>query len=293
MRIGFAHQYDVYRSDLARTQGHLFDSQRRITTGKKILGLSDDPNGATAAIGLRRLYSAAEQYEKNLTTAKGFLGMTESTLGEMTTLVNRANELAVAGANGTLDQTAREGIVREISEIQRRLVDLGNSEGPGNRRLFAGQLADVKPFNVEDNVLVYRGDTNDMSVEISATETLTITTQLGTALPQLFADLNTLKNHLQSGTTGSISGESIPAMQQATRNLTLMRSTVGTRLQTVEQSTAHHTRRMDELTAQISDVEDVDMSEAILDYKMAETAYQAALQSVSMISRLSLMDFMR
>lgn len=293
MRIGFAHQYDVYRSDLARTQGQLFESQRRITTGKKILGLSDDPNGATASIGLRRLYSAAEQYSKNLTTAKGFLGMTESTLGEMATLVNRANELAVAGANGTLDQTAREGLIREIAEIQRRLVDLGNTEGPGNRRLFAGQLADTKPFNVDGDTLVYSGDANDMTVEISATETMTITTQLGTALPKIFADLNTLKNHLQSGTTGSISGESIPAMQQASRNLTLMRATVGTRLQTVEQSTAHHTRRMDELTAQISDVEDVDMSEAILDYKMAETAYQAALQSVSMISRLSLMDFMR
>lgn len=293
MRIGFAHQYDVYRSDLARTQGQLFDSQRRVTTGKKILGLSDDPVGAASAIGIRRLRAAAEQYGKNLNSAEGFLGMTESTLGEMTTLLNRANELAVAGANGALDQSARQGMVQEISEIQKRLVDLGNAEGPGQRKLFAGQMSDTVPFEVENGVLAYRGDNNDLSVEISATETLTINTQLGTALPDIYDDLNQLKAHLESGATGSISGESIPALQQATRQVTLMRSTVGTRLQSVEQGLSHHTRRMDELTSQLSDVEDVDMSEAILNYKMAETAYQAALQSVSMVSQLSLMDFMR
>ncbi len=293
MRIGFAHQYDVYRSDISRAQGQLFDSQRRVTTGKKILSLGDDPVGAASAIGLRRLRAASEQYGNNLLSAKGFLGMTESTLAEMTTLINRANELAVAGANGTLEQSAREGIVREITEIQKRLVDLGNTEGPGQRKLFAGQRTDTVPFVVDNGTLTYAGDANDLTVEISATETMTISTQLGTALPGIYSDLNRLKEHLQGGATGSISGESIPAMQQATRQITLLRATVGTRMQAVEQGVSHHTRRMDELSSQLSDVEDVDMSEAILDYKMAETAYQAALQSVSMISRLSLMDFMR
>lgn len=293
MRIGFAHQYDVYRNDLSRTQGQLFDAQRRVTTGKKILSLSDDPVGSASAIGIRKLRSAAEQYGKNLQSAKGFLGMTESTLGEMSTLLNRASELAVAGGNGTLDQSAREAMVRELSEIQRRLVDLGNAEGPGQRKLFAGQASDTKPFEVESGALVYKGDNNDLNAEISATETIAINTHLGTLLPDIYDDLNTLKDQLQSGTTASISSISIPALQDAGRQITLSRSTVGTKLQTVEQGLSHHTRRMDELTSQLSDVEDVDMSEAILDYKMAETAYQAALQSVSTISELSLMDFMR
>lgn len=293
MRIGFVHQYDVYRSDLARTQGQLFDTQRRVTTGKRILGLSDDPTGAASAIGLRHVRAANEQYAKNLMSAKAFLGMTESTLGEMATVLNRASELAVAGANGTLDQPAREAMVLEISEIQRRLVTLGNAEGPSQRRLFAGQMTDTIPFVVEDGALTYQGDQNDLTVETSATDTLTINTRLGTALPGIYADLNKLKENLQGGNTGVISGESIPALQEASRHVTFLRGTVGTRLQTVDQGISHLERRMDELSSQLSDVEDVDMSEAILNYKMAETAYQAALQSVSMASRLSLMDFMR
>ena len=82
-------------------------------------------------------------------------------------------------------------------------------------------------------------------------------------------------------------------MQAAKRAFDQMRGDVGTRIQSADQALAHHTRRMDDLTSRISDLEDADMSEAILDYKTAETAYQAAMQTVSMGSQLSLMDFLR
>jgi flagellar hook-associated protein 3 FlgL len=72
-----------------------------------------------------------------------------------------------------------------------------------------------------------------------------------------------------------------------------MRGYVGTRMQTAEQAINHHTRRLDDLTARISQLEDVDIAEAVLEYKTAETAYQAAMQSISVGSQLTLMDFLR
>jgi flagellar hook-associated protein 3 FlgL len=76
-------------------------------------------------------------------------------------------------------------------------------------------------------------------------------------------------------------------------NIGQERGRIGARLQTVAEYQANHARRSEGLTEQISDIEDVDLSQAILELKQAETAYQAALQAVGMTQGLSLMDFLR
>ncbi len=293
MRVSFSHQYDVFRNDLMRTQSDYYIAQQRVSSGKRIQTPSDDPYGTAKAVSLRALRNASDQYSQNLTSAKGFLSMSESTIAEMDTLLKRANELAVGGANGATDQSARTAMAAEITSMQARLVDLANTKGPGERSLFAGQKTDTTPFVAANGTLTYNGDNNDLYVETSPTETMPINTQMGGFLTQVYGQLEALKGNLQGGNQGAISGVDIPAIQASEKALTQLRGTIGTRLQSVNQSIDHQTRRMDDLTSQISDTEDVDMSEAILQYKRTETAYQAAMQTVSMTSRLSLMDFLK
>lgn len=293
MRISFSHQYDVYRSDLMRSQEAYFDAQRKVSTGRRINKVSDDPFGAAASISFRQVRNATAQFVKNAETAKGFLSFTENALGEINRLVLRANELAVAGANGATDQSGREAMAQELAEIQRRLVDLGNGKGPVDQYLFSGQKSDTKPFTVAGGVVTYNGDANDLYVEISPNETLPTTTRLGTFLPDLYAKMEGLRNNLLGGNTGAISGVDLANLQGAKQSLAQLRGHVGTRMQTAEQAINHHTRRLDDLTSRISQLEDVDIAEAILEYKTAETAYQAAMQTISVGSQLTLMDFLR
>lgn len=293
MRISFGHQYDVYRNDLTRTQERYFDAQRQVATGKRAFAVSDDPFAMASALSMRQVRAASEQYSENARTAKAFLSFSEGTLAEMSTIMKRVNELAVSGANGSTDQVGRNAMAAEVTSIQARLVELANSKGPGEQYLFSGQKTDTKPFILQSPALVYQGDTNDLHAEVSASETLTFNTQLGALLPTVYSQLETLKNDLQGGNTGAISGVDIGNVQAAIRSLDHLRGTIGTKIQTADQAMSNHERRMDDLTSRISEIEDADMSDAILQYKAAETAYQAALQTVSMGSQLSLMDFMR
>jgi flagellar hook-associated protein 3 FlgL len=293
MRISFGHQYDVYRSDLMKTQERYFDAQRQVATGKRIFALSDDPFGAASALSMRQVRGASEQYAENALSAKAFLSFSEGTLAEMSTILKRVNELAVSGANGSTSQVGRAAMAAEITEIQKRLVDLANSKGPGEQYLFAGQATDTKPFEAAAGVLTYAGDNNDLTGEISANETMAFNTHLGTLMPTMYGQLESLKTNLQGGNLSAISGIDIGNIQAAIRSVDQLRGNIGTRIQTADQAMNHHERRMDDLTSRISEIEDADMSEAILQYKSAETAYQAALQTVSMGSQLSLMDFMR
>jgi flagellar hook-associated protein 3 FlgL len=211
----------------------------------------------------------------------------------MSTLLKRVNELAVSGANAATDQVGREAMVSELTEIQRRLVDLGNATGPNDAHLFSGQMTDTKPFAVASGAVTYNGDGNDLTAEISPTDTIAYNVQLGTLLPTVYGQLEQLKNDLQGGNTGAISGVDIPNVQVAIRSFDQLRGRIGTSIQSATQAIDHNQRRMDDLTSRISDVEDVDMSEAIIQYKTAETAYQAAMQTVSLGSQLTLMDFLR
>lgn len=293
MRISFGLQYDSYRSDISRAQGQYFEAQRLVSTGKRIQTVSDDPFGATSAISMRTVRAASNQYATNAQSAKAALSFSESSITEISTLLKRANELAISGANATTDQVGRDTMAAELTEIQRRLVDLGNAKGANEQYLFAGQKTDTQPFLVSNGGLTYQGDGNNLTAEVSPNNSMTYNVQLGTLLTTTYSQLESLKNDLQGGNTGAISGVDLTNVQSAIKSFDQLRGTIGTSIQTADQAIDHHQRRMDDLTSRISDVEDVDMSAAIIQYKTAETAYQAALQSVNMGNQLSLMDFMR
>jgi flagellar hook-associated protein 3 FlgL len=293
MRVSFRHQFDNYQNDLNRVQSRYFEAQNQVTTGKKINQVGDDPFGAATALNLRGLRSGLEQYRDNLSTAKGQLAITENTMGEMTRLVRRAYELSVAGANTSTSQESRQAMATEVASIQQRLVDLGNTQGPSGQYLFAGQNTSVKPFLQAGSTLTFTGDNNDIRAEVSPSDTLVVNIKAQKLFTDSFNRLESLKNNLNGGNLPALSGVDLPAMQSSEKEINLVRGDVGARLKTIEELSSQHLRRMDELTGQISDVEDVDMSEAILNYKQAETAYQAALQTVSSTSRLSLLDYLR
>jgi flagellar hook-associated protein 3 FlgL len=47
------------------------------------------------------------------------------------------------------------------------------------------------------------------------------------------------------------------------------------------------------VTAQLSDVEDVDLPKTIMDMQMQQTSYQAALAATAKVIQPSLIDFLR
>ncbi len=293
MRISTGYQFDTYTRDVSRAFERYIETQRQVATGKKLLQPSDDPLGTSFVLNYRKLKNGIEQYQENLLTAKGYLGFTEEALGETGTIMRRAYQLAVQGANGATDQTGREGMIRELSEMQRRLVELGNTRGPSNQYVFAGQKSDARPFSVSGSSLVFSGDDLDVVVETGPGQTMPINTPAGALFTDAHVAIENLKSNLQGGNPGAISGLDIPALQDSLQAFTNARGVVGARLRSVEDLDVDFSRRLDEFTKQISDVEDVDLTQAVTDFRLAETAYQAALQVAGQGFRLSLMDFIR
>lgn len=291
MRISTAYQYDRYSSQIASSQARYVEAQMRVSTGKRILKPSDDPSGMSTILNVKTLRAATEQYAKNVQAAKGVLGFTESALSEAATLTRRAYELTLSAANSTTTQQARDAMVQEVEQIQRNLVELANTRGPKGEYVFGGQKNDARPFTVTGSTLTYNGDAGDILVETGAVETLAVNTKGDPLFTNAYAELESLKADLLGGNIPALSGVHVAAVQDTLNQIQQQRGVVGAKLRTVDDLTTRYTRMQDDFTKHIADVEEVDVDEAIVQYRLAETAYTAALQVASQGFRLSLMDF--
>src|SRR5205085_11018538 len=74
-------------------------------------------------------------------------------------------ELVVQGLNGTLNDTDRQALGKQIELLKARLVEIGNSK-LGDRYLFGGTESSVQPFVEGDTHVAYQGDRSARTVSI-------------------------------------------------------------------------------------------------------------------------------
>lgn len=293
MRISTAYQFETYNSDIRAALERMNAAGRQVTTGKRLEKPSDDPLGTSRVLTMRSYRAATEQYSENLNVAKGVLSYSEEAMGSLHGSVQRAYALAVQGANASTDQAGRNAMAQEISDIQSRLVQIGNTRGPSGQYIFAGQDNGSAPYSAAGATITFNGDTNPVLIEASPGETIQVNTIGEPMFTDTYNKLETLKNNLLGGNVGAISGVSINDMQTAMASVNAQRGQVGAKLRQVQEYTDQYTRRVDDLTSGIADIEEVDVSEAIMNYQLAQSAYEAALTVASKGYQLSLMDFIQ
>ncbi len=290
MRISTAYQFDTYNRAVNDSHTKMTEAQNRVLTGKKLNTASDDPYGTTLVLGINSLESGVQQYQSNLTLAKNTLSTTESSLGDMTQLLNNGYQIALSGANDATTQDGRNGMAAQVTELQRRLLDLANTKGT-NGYIFAGQKTNAAPFTATGGTVTYNGDSNSQIVEADGNTTMAISSPAMPMIKDAYDRLETLRQNLLNGSTSKLSAVSVADLQSSSTAVTQERGNVGAKLQTIQAFQDQHTRRLDDLKTRASDIQDIDISTAITDYQSAATAYQAALQVTSSGFKSSLMDY--
>ncbi len=161
----YRHQADALTAAYLR----MFDVQAQLSSGRRLLKPSDDPSSIRPALDARAGRRQLEQVKKNAELASSELGTAEGILRNASDIVSRAQEIAVSGANGTLNQSDRNGLAIEVDGLLKQLVSLANSRGLSGH-LFGGGLRNSAPFEevetADGTVVVYRGDGATSSVDL-------------------------------------------------------------------------------------------------------------------------------
>lgn len=293
MRISTSQMYSNQKNSINDRMAEYVRLQQMVSTGKRILSPSDDPAGTSLLLKSRSIKNALSQYSANLRTATDYVSNSENTLKDVQDLMRQSYSMALQGANGSTPQESRTGMAQQIAQMQDQLVRLANTRGNSGQYIFAGQINDQPPYSASGGVLTYAGDHNPITVETAPDTTMPVNTDASDNFTNAYARLESLRQNLIGGNTGAISGVDISNLQATIDDLTQLRGAAGSVLQHVQKLDEFNTRRTDELTKQISGIEDVDLTTAITDMSQAQVAYQAALTVSSNSFRLSLMDYLK
>ena len=297
MRVTMNSLYDQINTDLSRLVEQQAKTNASISSGKIYRRPSDAPVELTHALGFRSSLSDTKQFERNITFGQGWVEVTETTMRQILDRLIRAKELAVQGANDTLNASDRRAIADEVHMILEEVVSLGNTS-IGDRYILAGTRTKgyppgEMPFMMDRNGRVsYHGNSEDFNIDIGTGLQQKINLDGQSALMQsgLFDALDLLEDSLNANSQHSIEtsiqriDDSIAHVSEQVSMLGAMGNTLDNKKDIASSLTLTNQERL-------SDIEDTDILKAISDLKTQETGYQAALASASKVMNMSLVDF--
>jgi len=286
-------------SSLNRGLEQLEDLSGRLAAGKKILVPSDDPIGTGNVLRMHRGLEETRQYVANTDYGIGMLTAADGALTDLTEILQRARELAVYGANGTLPEDSLHALAEEVNELVDHALQVANSAYAGSH-IFGGQETTKLPYAVsgatEDGNITgmeYRGSSMAINVEVGPGSKLDINVPGSVVFDEAFEALITLRGRLSDGDTGEISSDSIGRLDQAISQVLRFQAEVGAKSKRLDITKSRLQGLGLNLQTLISQTEDIDVAEAIMQFKMQENAYRLALDTTARIIQPTLMDFLR
>jgi flagellar hook-associated protein 3 FlgL len=314
MRITNNMVSDRVIADLQSRYAAMADTQLQISTGKRVNQPSDDPTAAAQERLRTSELSGIKGSQSSVASAQTALNSSESSLEGVRSVLSRANELALSGANGTLSQDDRNAIANEIDQLIKSAKDSMNTK-VGDSYIFSGAKSDTAPYT-DATGDTYQGDagallrdggagvvlqTNPAFVPVGggATVPLTAASILGNGSAsgdgRVLDALTQLSAHLRGGTTADLQAIQSTDLQAIKANQTAVSSAVSAIGAMSNRATAAASRLEDledTATQSIDDLTGVDLAKAITDYSAQSAAYQASLKVGAQIIQPSLLQFL-
>ena len=286
-------------NNLGRSYERVSRFQQELSSGSRLNNLSDDPAAVQRSLSLRGELRQIEQFQKNNRDGKGWLEMTEATLGELETMFVEVRGLAVQGATSTYNASQRNALADQVNQFLEHVVSLSEARYRG-RYVFAGTETGNTPYianrDTNGNIqsVAARGNSNG-TVEREVADGMMM--QINVSGDGLFGGPNRAFDTLIK-LRDSLRANDPDALRQLQSDLSEMRETiseargtVGARASRLNVTNNLLERVSVEMTAVLSEDEDVDLAATIVNLRQEEDVFQAALASGNMVIQLSLMDF--
>jgi flagellin-like hook-associated protein FlgL len=268
-------------------------TQEALSSGKQLRVPSDSPTGASHALRLRGDIRAAQQFESNASDGVSLLSTLDSTLVAMSESSRRVRDLTVQGMNsGSMTAEARAAIGKEVAQLRDGLLSDANQTLQG-RPIFGGATGERGAY--DRNTGLFIGDATPVNRRISDTNVVRVDVNgpeaFGPAGNDLFAIVDRIAKDVIANPANL--GADLDALDAVMKTMQNAMADVGARTNRIELGQTTAADRVLALKTGLSEVEDVDLPQAIMDQQMQQVAYQAALGATARVIQPSLLDFLR
>jgi len=301
MRITQNMMSTIFVSNLRKQTEAMLQRQEQIATQKRINRPSDDPSGMGRVLAGRSALATIGQYTDNIKQGKTRLEFSEKTLKLVDELVQQARRIADEKSASGVTADERQFAATQVKEIFDQVLQLANSKF-GDRYMFSGDKTSTRPFAVEDPDdpyrVSYQGDDGSFRYPIADGVEVTVDAdgrnyfQNADGGVNIFGQLRDLITGLENGDLAQIRA-TIDPLEDAHVQIMNKRSEAGPKLYRLQATEEHWVNMKNTVQAAIGREEDVDVTQAIIELKNLETAYQSTMAAASRIIQPSLVNFLK
>lgn len=273
-----------------KTGTDLAKVNQQISTGKKIVNLSDAPWATSELHQLRRGIQDQQHYADASNRSMSLLSTTEYALTSAIEIVDRARMLSVQLGTDTYSAEDRASAAQEVLFMKEHLLDVANTEFHG-RYVFSGAAYDTAAY---DSTFAYTGSTSASEIDISSTRSVEVG-YVGSSVFQgsvdLFQTIDDLATALAAD-DGAAIRDLIDEFDDGLDQLDVVRTEVGTNSKrAIDMIDLTQSLQVD-LQGRLNSVENVDIASALTEFSLLQTQYDINLQltaktrSINLFSRM-------
>lgn len=307
MKISTAYFFDRALNQMTNTQNKLGQAQAQLSTGKKVLQPSDAPDEATAIQRLKSVIARQDSFERAVQTTENRLKAEETALEATSNILTRFKELTIQALNDTYGPKDREIIAVELEGLQEDLLSFANTRDVNGAYLFSGSRVFTPPFGPDpQGNIVYRGDEtvnlvdvgDQRQVQLNRTGTQ-VFQRVNRTLPDgsvegrsFFQSIKDLVSAVRSSNREEMN-RGLGELAELSQGVTVSQARVGSAMNVVDNQRAVLSETRLQLKTVLSQIEDLDYTEAVTDMQKKMLALQASQASFAQISRLNLFEYIR
>jgi len=260
-------------------------SQTEISTGKRIQAPSDDPVAAARISSIARSQANDTAFKSNLNLASALAARADTTLKSVGTALDRANELMVQGANGTLSDGDRATIAQELRSIAQDIGALKDTKDSRGGPLFmsGGSLRIPVASGISIEAVGTREDVFESVPTASGAQ------DIG-AIVSAAADALSLSDPTARAAAVAASADNVGA---AVAHIASARGAQGALGSRIDQLTERQADSGLQLQEERSNLESTDVSATIARLQSQQLTLQAAQAVFSRVNASTLFDILR
>ncbi len=316
MRISTNMIFDQQVRGITDSQASWLKVGEQLSSGRRVTNPSADPIAASRAVVLSQTQQKGSQYALARTFAEQGLSLEENALKGVTSSIQSAQTLIINGSTGTLSDDDRGSIATQLEGIRAQLLNQANSQDANGRYIFAGYKTDSAPFvDGAGTGVTYTGGTEAITQKVDTSRTMTVAhtgdnvfmsitsnatkepdgsaseTNLFKMLDSAIAALKVPQNDADAATKKTFQDamdKTNRGLGNALNNVLTVRAEIGTQLSEIDTLNAQGDDRDVIYNSQMSDLVNVDYTEAASSYTMQQTALQASYKTFTDMSKMSL-----
>src|SRR6201996_2919334 len=287
-------------SSINNIQDQLANTQEQLSTGLSINQPSDNPYGASLAIQLKNELSGLGNYNSSITDGQAWASAADTSMQNIMSMLQRAQELTVQASNGTLSSSDLSASAAEINQLTDAIKQEANTQYNG-QYIFSGTATGTAPYSTATGD-VYQGNSGAITRQIGPNSSLQVNVDISSLLgsgqgqdTDLLSTLRTVAADMTSGTTAGVSDLSntqLTNLSNSLNQLEQLQANVGAASDRLTLASTRISNLQTSDTAALSNTEDANMAQTMTTYSNEQAAFTAALGAGGEVVQSSLMDFL-